>query len=362
MGAIALALALGAIPGLRTSLPPAAVHLWSVAWTKRLVAPEMMQWRPVEPAAPAIDPVTGVVVAGTRDGWLHALRPDGSILWEFRAGGAFSGQPRVEGDVVYAGSDDGRLYALVLATGVEKWRYEAGEELGTRPAVANGMLYVASLQDTVFALDAKTGAWKWHRRREPREGFTIRGAASVVAAGGSVFAGYSDGTVAALDPATGAPRWERVVAPAGAQLDVDSIQVDGGKVFAAAYSGAVVALDAATGKPAWQWTSKDASRVAIGRGTVVAVTTSQIVALSSVDGTVVWTAPLDGVPTGEPVVAGKWLLVPAGAGGLRVLELASGRTLRVLQPGSGVSAPPALAGGRAYVLSNAGQLLALDLR
>ncbi len=362
MLALALAVALGAIPGLRTSLPPAAVRLWSVAWAKPLVPATMGEWQPVEPGAPAVDPVTGVVVVGTHDGWLHALRPDGSIVWEFRGDGPFAAQPRIEGDVVYAGSNGGRLYAIVLATGMQRWRYDAGEELGTRPAVANGTVFVASLQDTVFAVDAKSGAWKWHRRREAREAFTIRGAASVVAAEGSVFAGYSDGTVAALDPATGAPRWERVVAPAGTQLDVDSIQLEGGKVFAAAYSGAVVALDAATGKPVWQWTSKDASRVAVSRGTVVALTTSQVVALSSVDGTQLWTAPLDGVPAAEPVVAGKWLLVPAGTGGLRVLELASGRTLRVLQPGTGVSAAPALLGARAYVLSNGGQLLALDLR
>jgi outer membrane protein assembly factor BamB len=363
MRALALAVALGAIPGLRTTVPPAPVRLWTVAWAKKMVAPAMLEWNPVEPGAPAVDPVTGVVVVGTRDGWLRALRPDGSTLWDFHASGAFAAQPRIDGDVVFAGCDDGRLYAIVLATGVQKWRYDAGEELGTRPAIANGTLYVASLQDTVFAVDARTGAWKWHRRREnAREGFTIRGAASVSVAGGLVFAGYSDGSVVALDPATGATRWERAVAPAGQQLDVDSVQADGGKVFAAAYSGAVVALDAATGKPAWQWSGKDASRVAVARGTVVAVTTSQIVGLSAVDGTPMWTAPLEGVPGGEPVISGKWALVPAGSGGLRVLELASGRTLRVLQPGSGVSASPALAGSRAYVLSNAGQLLALDLR
>jgi hypothetical protein len=61
-------------------------------------------------------------------------------------------------------------------------------------------------------------------------------------------------------------------------------------------------------------------------------------------------------------VAGRWLLVPANGGGLRFLELASGRTVRVLDPGTGVSATPGLGAGRVYVLSNGGRLVALELR
>jgi len=360
--ALALALALASVPGLTTTLPPAARRLYAVAWHRVLVQPSMMEWQPLEAGAPAVAPQTGLVVAGTRDGWLHALRPDGSVAWEFQAAGAFTGQARVVGDTVYVGNDDGHLYALDAATGRERWRYDAKEELGTRPALADGTVYVASLEDTIFAVDAKTGAWKWHHRRERREGFTVRGAASAIVDGGVVYGAFSDGFATALDAATGKPRWERQVAPSGDYLDVDSIQLDGGRLYAAAYSGAVVAVEAATGKPVWQHVSKEATRVAVGSGVVVAVTPTQIEALSPVDGNPIWTTPLDGTAAGEPVIAGKWLLVPAGTSGLRFLELASGRRLRVLQPGTGVTASPAVNGSRAYVLSNGGDLLALDLR
>ncbi|HUL59502.1 MAG TPA: PQQ-binding-like beta-propeller repeat protein [Anaeromyxobacteraceae bacterium] len=360
--ALALALALASVPGLRTALPPVPRRIFAVVWHRPLVAPSMLEWQPLEPAAPAVSPKTGVVIAGTRDGWLHALRKNGSVAWEFQAAGAFSGQPRVDDDAVYVGSDDGHLYALDAASGMQRWHYDAKEELGTRPAVADGTVYVASMEDTIFAVDARTGAWKWHHRRERHEGFTVRGAASVIAEGGVVYGAFSDGFAAALDGATGKPRWERQIAPSGDYLDVDSIQLEGGRLFAAAYSGAVVAVDAATGKPVWQHVSKEVTRVSVGRGFVVAVTPSTVEALSPADGSVVWTTPLDGTPAGEPVIAGKWLLVPAGTSGLRFLELASGRRLRVLQPGTGVNASPAVNGSRAYVLSNGGDLLALDLR
>jgi outer membrane protein assembly factor BamB len=358
-----LALALApASSGVSTTVAPAPLHLWSIAWERNLVPPIFLEWKPVEPGGPAVDPVTGIVVVGTRDGWLHALRPDGSVVWEFRGAGPFDGAAAIDGDAVYAGSSDGRLYAIALATGKERWRYDAKEELATRPAVSGGIVYVASLQDTLFAVDAATGAWKWQHRREKREGFTIRGAASPVVGGGAVYAGYSDGTVTALDPATGAVRWERRAGPKGEYLDVDSIQLADGRIFLAAYSGAVMALDAQTGATVWEFAAKYASRVAVFPGIVVGVSTSAVFALSPQDGTVLWSTPLDGVPRAAPARVGSWLLVPAGKGGIRVLELANGRTLRALETGSGISAAPAVLGSRVYVLSNGGALLALDVR
>ena len=357
-----LALALGAQAAQAGRLPPAPREIYRIEWLKVLATRGLGELRPTEVGGAAYDPVRKLLVAGTSDGWLHALRDDGSVAWEFHGDGAFGGEPLVDGDVVYAGCNDGRLYALALATGQERWRYEAKEPLGTRPALADGTVYVASLNDTVFAVDARSGAWKWHQRREPPEGFTVRGAASVTATGGLVYAGFSDGTLLALDGATGAVRWERHAAPSGSYPDVDSLAVSEGKLYAAAFSGAVVALDAPTGKPLWQHELTEAYRVAVAPGAIVAVSTKSVVALSPVDGHQLWSVPLEGSPGGEPRVAGRWLLVPAGPGGLRFLELASGRVVRVLDPGTGVLASPALAGQRAWVLSNGGRLLSLELR
>jgi outer membrane protein assembly factor BamB len=369
MAALALALA-GALaattataPGMRSGLPPAPRELFRIVWQRPVVAVKALEWKPREPGGVAVDATSGMALFGTRDGWLHAVRDDGTVAWEFRTDGGFPGPPVVDGDTVYAGSSDGRLYAIALRSGKERWRYDAKEELGTRPAVVDGTVYVASLQDTVFAIDAKTGAWRWHHRREPHPGFTIRGAAPVQVVGATVYAAYSDGFVAALDRATGAARWERMVAPAGDELDVDGLVVDGSRVFAAAYSGAVIALDAATGATRWTFDAPGAVKLALAPGgNVIAVAKAGVYALSVEDGTALWSSPLDGgIPSGEPVIAGGWLLVPAGPGGLRFIEASSGRLVRVLDPGSGVSGVPAVVERRVYVLSNRGDLFALDL-
>jgi outer membrane protein assembly factor BamB len=361
MTALALALALAAGPGVRTSLPPAPVRLYRVAWQRPFVPPAALEYKAEERGGVAVDPATRLVLFGTRDGWLHAVRPDGTVAWEFRGAGAF-GQPAVDGDTVYVGSADGRLYAVSLTTGKERWSYRTEEDLTTRPAVSGGLVFVASLEDTLFAVDAATGAWKWHHRAtKEAAGFTIFGAASAIATPDTVYVAHSDGSAAAIDPKAGVARWKKEVAPGTGHLDVDGLALDGDRLYGAAYSGFVIAVDARTGERLWKAAVPAASRVGTAGGLVVAVTATSVVALSPADGSTVWTVPLHGSPAGDPVAAGKWLLVPTGEQGLRWLEAATGRTLRVFDPGTGVSATPVVAGRRVYVLSNGGVLYALDL-
>lgn len=363
MFAAGLALILAAMPGLESRLPAAPLQVFGVAWKRSLVGAELGAWRTMEPGGPAVDPATGLVVVGTRDGWLHAFKPDGSRAWEVEGEGSFGAAPAISGGQVYAGSSGGVLYAIDLPNGRVRWRYDAKQELGTRPAVAGGLVLVATLDDTLLAIDAGTGAWRWHHRRDRREGFTIRGAADVVVRGDTAYAAYSDGFVAALELSTGKPRWERKVAPDGKYVDVDSLAIAGGRLFAAAYSGAVLALDPETGKPLWQIAVPDATRLAHAGGVLVVVTTSAAKAFSPDSGTLLWEATFrEGAPGGPPVDAGKWIAVPAGAAGLQFVDPSTGAVARVFDGGQGISGSFAYARGRGYVLGNAGTLFALDLQ
>jgi outer membrane protein assembly factor BamB len=365
--ALALALALGANydpAGLSPRLPPAPLALYSIAWHRDLV-PAGVAGPALEEGGVAVDPDTGIAVCGTRDGWLHAFASDGSLAWEFHAGSGFPGAPTVVRGTVYAGSSDGRVYALALADGSRRWAYDAQEELGTPPAVAGDTVYVMSLQGTLFALDAATGAWKWHHRREARgidRGFSIRGAAPPLVKDGTVYAGFADGFVVALEGVNGQVRWSRAVAAAGDYVDVDGLSLDGGRLYAAAYSGEVVALDPSSGAQIWSQRVPLASRVVAGKGIVVAVAARKVVAFVPEDGQPLWDVPLSGAPGATPELTDRWVLVPAQEGGLRFVERASGRTLRTLNGGTGFTARPGVHGRRVYALSNGGHLYALDLR
>jgi outer membrane protein assembly factor BamB len=366
LAALALAAALGwtsDAAGVTARLPPAPLSLYSVAWRRPLV-PAGESSSPEEGGV-VVDPATGLAVCGTRDGWLHAFRPDGTLAWEFKAGGAFPGAPAIADGTVYAGSSDGRIYALALESGAQRWSYDTREEVGTTPAIAGGAVFVMSLQDTLWALDARTGEWKWLRRRDTKgieRGFTIRGAASAVHRAGVVYAGYSDGFVVAVDAASGQVRWERPVGPSGRFTDVDGLAADADRIYAAAYSGAVVALDPSTGNQVWSSRIPAANRVVVGQGLLLAVTATQLAGLAPATGQAVWTTPLRGAPGGPPVFAGRWLLVPAQEGGVRFVEPASGRTLRSFDGGLGVIGTPGVSGSRVYVLSTGSTLYALDLK
>lgn len=356
--AAVLAAAVGAPPA-----PPAASTLYRILWTRQLTPATLLEYRPQEPGGAGVDPASGLVVVGTRDGWVHAFLPDGTRLWEFRTAGSFLAPPLVGSEAVYVGSLDGRLYAREKSTGKERWQYDVKEEIGSQPVAAGGLVYVATLQDTVLALDARSGAFKWHYRRDGSGGFTIRGVARPVVEGGVLYAGFSDGTVAALDAAAGTLRWERRVAPRADFMDVDGIALDEGRLYAVAYSGVAVALDAATGKTLWEVKAPQACRVAAGKGYVGVVTLDAVLFMTGTDGKELWRLPLQGTPTGLPVALGRGLgllLVPNGQG-LLLIDARAGRVLRNFTRGEGASSSPVVADRRVYMLSNAGELVAVEL-
>jgi len=355
---LALALAAAQDAGRLPAVPGRAL---APIWTHDLVAPDLLEWRPEEPGGPAVDARSGIVVAGARDGVLRAFYADGEAVWTFAARGAFGAAPLLHDGTVFAGSSDGTLYALDLFTGKERWRYAVGEETGAPPLAVKGLVVVATHQDAVLAVDARTGAWRWtHRRERKGEAFSIRGIARPLLAQGLLFAAYSDGAVSALDPDTGVARWERVVAPKGDQQDVDGLAADEERVYAAAYSGAVVALDPATGRTLWEQKVALACQVLAGEGQVYAVGAGKLLALDARDGAIRWSRAIEAGSPGRPLRVGARLAVPTGKG-LLLVEPLGGRVAGRFDPGSGVSASPAVAGRRAYVVSNAGALVAVEI-
>jgi outer membrane protein assembly factor BamB len=81
----------------------------------------------------------------------------------------------------------------VPATPSATVRWINGTGYGNDPAAAGGTVYAGSDDGTMYALDAATGRLRWARTTEAGAG------SSLAAAGGTVYAGGDDGTVYALD-------------------------------------------------------------------------------------------------------------------------------------------------------------------
>jgi len=115
-----------------------------------------------------------------------------SARWTYTTGSYVDTRPAVAGGTVYAGSDDGTVYALDAATGGLRWAYTAGDSVSD-PAVAGGAVYVGSHYGKVYALDAATGHLRWVYTTG------IMPDSGPAAARGTVYLGSEDNKVYALN-------------------------------------------------------------------------------------------------------------------------------------------------------------------
>ncbi len=353
-----------------------------------------------------IDAYSGRVFVGSSDHGLYAVRAgDGSSIWRFETLGMVQCEPLYDSDLdlVYFGSNDGALYAVHAADGALLWRYDTGGEVARKPVRNGEMLYFANAADNLFAVDRRTGKPLWHVHRTPALGMEVSGYAGPAYDQGLVFFAFSDGHVGAYDARDGSERWVPVDLSAEAEqaaggqapryLDVDTTPVPddlgsaGGRVvFVASYAGGVYALDQERGAPVWKneratgvtdlvlWrerahaTRPDQPGYVPGgpqvpqREMLLASSgVSGLWALDPTSGRMIWRVPVPEGGITAPVAVAGALLVGTTRYGAFLLAPSNGRPIDGIDLGSGFSQTPAAFGGRAFLLSNAGTLLGLQV-
>ena len=142
------------------------------------------------------------------------------------------GQPTVMGGVLFAGSDNGKVYALDANTGCVHWAFNAGSGVRTAITVAAGLggwtAYFGNQRGVAFAVDALTGEQRWQMRVDDHPAVVITGAPGL--AGDVLYvpiASYEEvtgadpnyacctfrGGIAALEAATGKLLWHGYTIP-----------------------------------------------------------------------------------------------------------------------------------------------------
>jgi outer membrane protein assembly factor BamB len=364
----------------------------NVIYQRPVLAQSRISGEPYERGQAEIDHFHKRVFVGSSDRGLYAVgAADGTVLWRFETLGFVQCAPLYDPgeDVVYFGSNDGALYKVAARTGRLMWRFMTNAEVSRRPLLSGGLLYVANANDTILALDPATGEMRWHQHRTPAMGMEVAGYAGITLYRDKLYSGFSDGTVLAFDPRTGAERWQPVDLAAEVEattgeapryLDVDTTPVPdtlhaGPVVFVGSYSGGVFALDADTGTQIWSnpgvlgvselvlWSQPegDSPPTPARKLLLAASGTSGLWALDPENGAEVWRRSLPSGGVSAPVPFAGTLLVSTTRLGVFLLSPLGGELIDGIHMADGSAMTPAADGSRAFVLTNAGSLLALSV-
>ena len=308
--------------------------------------------------APAV--AEGRVYAGSDDGNLYALSADkGELQWSFATGDVIRSTPTVADRKVFFGSNDNHLYALDTETGEEQWRYNTGEWVQYSPTVGNGMVYFAAPSGgdrKVHAVDAATGQVAWIAEQP----FPIGAQHTPTVIGDKVYAqGAEYGQFYALNAATGETMWQAEV---GGYVE-SAPTVEGGVVYLTVANRAY-AFNEGTGEVIWEvnteeFPARDFPALLVD-GVCYLAPSDTVYALDAATGNELWSYDAANLST-APVVAGE---VFYGASDLAeyifALDVATGEELWTLTTEDFQSYSLSVVDGRLYGQLTEGNLFALN--
>ena len=248
--------------------------------------------------------------------------PDDSLLWQYDTGTEdelLIVSPTVVEGVLYAGSDENRVYAFDAVTGKLFWSFESKNDLRLPFLVAGGVVFVEDLR-SLHALDASTGELLW---RSEASHFSVSEA--IIYQG----TGTADGglEVSAIDGRSGQRMWVTNVPRSSPIPLLFPLTAVGGNVYVSD-EFQVHALDSTTGKLVWTLDVGDLVQAPPTASNEVVFIQSYTTAyaLDRSTGERLWSYETDRAETGFPSVVadGVWYL---NDWSLRALDAATGQPL-----------------------------------
>lgn len=336
--------------------------------------PVAMYWRytaspaPQNPAAPAV--VGNTIYYACRDRFYALEAETGRVIWRYPTDQPIDAQfrttPAVADGIVYVGATDSNLYALSATTGKYLWSFRAQGAILSSPTVVNDVVYFGSADGRVYAIHAKTGEPIW------RGGFRTLDAVNgaVAADDDMVYFISADQTLYAAAATTGLLLWRMRLS--GTLYALSPVVADR-NVYVAA-SNVLYVLQARSGRQLWARTLPDdiVTEPVAGNGMVYVLTRDGRVWAFDNTGKLLWNTKepvFTNQVVASPTLAGNVLIIGTTRGGIYALDASNGAVLwkYLLQSSSStperptftdITAPPVVAYGTLYIVSDDGSLTA----
>lgn len=320
---------------------------------------------------PAID--GDMIFAASENGTIMAIEASsGDVRWRERLDSNITGGVGAGEGLVMVGTEDAEVVVLDQATGEFIWAHAVSSEVLSPPQTNGDVVVAQTVDGKLVAMDSDDGQQRWiYETTLPA--LTLRGTSKpVFTPGGEVIAGFSNGTLLALSAEDGVLHWEERVAVPEGQYDIDRVidvdgdlLLDGNRVLASSYQGNLMAFDISSGRIVWGREASSYHGMEQGFGNIYYCDDkSFITAIRDNTEDVVWeNKDLENRAITAPTAIGNFLAVADFKGYVHLLSQIDGRIVgRTQIDGDGVRANLLADGGKLYVFGNSGRLTALSLQ
>lgn len=206
----------------------------AVRWKKDSGGPVLFSSRPLI--------AENKIFVATSYGNVSAFARDGRELWRKKLGGGVFSSPAYDDGMLYLGTDDRKLNALLTKDGRTRWQFETDSRMvATTPLVFRGNVYIGCYSGSFYAVNARSGRLSWQFRA------TRPILSSSVARDNLVFTGSLDGFLYALNAGNGSLAWKYST---GERIMMEPV-LGNGKIFLASQKTFhVIAVD--SGASLWK--------------------------------------------------------------------------------------------------------------
>lgn len=292
-----------------------------------------------------------------------------------KAGDATGGGLAVYKGMLYVSTGFGQLTAIDAANGNMRWTQELEATGSGQPTVNGNLVYVTAGDDTGWAIEADTGRVAWQTGGSSSVS-NILGAPAPVIAGELAIFGFGSGEMQAVFRRGGLRRWDASILgerPGRALSKIDDLTgspvVSNGVVYAGNQAGSTIAVNVGSGGRLWTANEGSIGPVwPVGDSVFMITDRNELVRLDANDGSKVWGYALPNFVKDRPrrisevfahhgpILAGGRIIVTSNDGQMRSFDPRSGALLGSVEVPGGATTAPVVAGSALYVVGRKGQL------